>query len=222
MNPLSWILVSVATLFILWIFFGGNKNQSLQINNQNKGEGDKNNDFGIKDDDIEDFDINYDIDNKNKESETIDITPDIIDFNPNEEFDNSIEIENINVSGGKFCSKGEKICRATIEKIYEVPFLNKRPHFLKNPKTGHNLELDCYNEELKIAVEYNGLQHYKWPNYFHKNIDEFYDQIEKDEYKKIMCESEGVYLIIVPYNILHKNIPSYILGNLPDSFDEEF
>ena len=38
--------------------------------------------------------------------------------------------------------------------------------------TGKSLELDCYNVEYGVALEYNGIQHYKFPNpfqeyYFH-------------------------------------------------------
>ncbi len=32
-----------------------------------------------------------------------------------------------------------------------------------------NLEIDCYSPKLKLGVEYNGAQHYKFIPHFHKN-----------------------------------------------------
>ena len=50
-------------------------------------------------------------------------------------------------------SRGERKCKRIIQKIFRKPFTKIRPDFLKNPETNRNLELDLYNEELKIAVE---------------------------------------------------------------------
>src|SRR5690348_6310742 len=83
-----------------------------------------------------------------------------------------------------FCSKGEKECRRVLEEIYGKSFTKVRPKWLKNPETGRNLELDCYNEELKIAVEYNGEQHYKWPNFTKQSQEDFIQQVRRDKYKK--------------------------------------
>src|SRR5205823_8856314 len=63
-----------------------------------------------------------------------------------------------NASGG-FMSRGERICCQTMQRIYGVSFKSTWPSWLINPETGEGLELDCYNDELKIAVEYNGEQH---------------------------------------------------------------
>jgi hypothetical protein len=118
---------------------------------------------------------------------------------------------------GRFTSKGETICRKTMEKIYGVKFDKKRPKFLRNPKTGKCLELDCYNEDLQIAVEYNGVQHYKYPNFFHKTKDSFIEQVRRDMLKADLCDKYGIYLITVPYNVPYEMIPHYIISQLPDS-----
>jgi hypothetical protein len=113
-------------------------------------------------------------------------------------------------------SRGETICCNVMQNIYNKPFKTCRPNWLKNPETGHNLELDCYNEELKIAVEYNGSQHYKFPNSFHSSKEKFIQQVRRDKYKAKMCEKIGVYLISVPYTVPHENIEEYIKKRLPD------
>lgn len=117
--------------------------------------------------------------------------------------------ENINTS------KGEMICKQSLETIFGLPFKNTRPDFLKNPETNQNLELDCYNEDLKIAVEYNGYQHYIWPNKFHQNIQQFEKQLNHDKLKSELCKKYGIHLIEVPHNIPLQDIHSFILQKLP-------
>jgi hypothetical protein len=116
-------------------------------------------------------------------------------------------------------SKGEILCKKAIEEIYEKPFYCVRPNFLKNPETGRNLELDLYNDELKIAIEYSGSQHYKWPNNYHKTYDEFISQVRRDQYKINVCDANGIYLITVPYNVPneYESIKKYIEYYLPEN-----
>ena len=109
-------------------------------------------------------------------------------------------------------SKGELICRDFLEKKFNVSFAKARPKFLQNPVTGgiYNLELDCYNPELKLAVEYNGVQHYKYVPYFHKNKEAFLNQKYRDEMKRTKCKENGIRLIEVPYTINHNDIEDYL------------
>src|SRR5579884_2904756 len=75
---------------------------------------------------------------------------------------------------GHRTSKGEEECRIVLEKIFKgYKFGPIRPDFLKNV-TGYNLELDCYCEELKLAVEFQGKQHYEYVQFFHKNKENYY------------------------------------------------
>lgn len=110
--------------------------------------------------------------------------------------------------------KNECLCRQILEKIFALPFPSQRPDFLKNPQTNRNLELDCYNSSLKLALEYNGKQHYKFPNKFHNSVEAFNAQIARDELKKTLCDNHGVTLIIVPYTIPKSQIVDYIVAKL--------
>lgn len=107
-------------------------------------------------------------------------------------------------------SQGEKICRSHLEHRFNVKFDRRRPDFLKNPITKNNLELDCFNEKLKLGLEYNGKQHYEYVPKFHKSKSDFHNQKYRDEIKKRLCYENGVDFIEVPYTINNDNIPSYI------------
>lgn len=97
-------------------------------------------------------------------------------------------------------SKGEDITAEVFEDIIQRKVeRNIRPDFLRNPESGKSLEIDCYDEEYKLAVEYNGIQHYKFPSAYHKTEKEFYDQLYRDRLKKKLCDDANVYLIPVPY-----------------------
>jgi hypothetical protein len=113
-------------------------------------------------------------------------------------------------------SKGEVECRRVMTKIFDKPFYKARPRFLNNPVTfgTNNLELDCYNEELKIAVEYDGAQHYKFIPHFHKTNEAFMNQRYRDYMKDQMCKENGIYLIRVPYTVKIPYIEAYIIEKL--------
>jgi hypothetical protein len=113
-------------------------------------------------------------------------------------------------------SKGEIECRRVLREIFNKPFEKARPQFLNNPVTGgsFNLELDCFDDELKIAVEYNGRQHYEYTPFFHKNKDQFTMQKYRDDMKRRICKDQGILLIEVPHTIPIKNIESFIMDIL--------
>lgn len=113
-------------------------------------------------------------------------------------------------------SKGELECRRVLEQIFNKSFSKSRPDFLRNPVTGniHNLELDCYNKEMNLAVEYSGAQHYKYIPYFHKNKEAFLNQKYRDEMKKRICRDYGINLIEVPYTVKLEEIKNYLIKNL--------
>lgn len=113
-----------------------------------------------------------------------------------------------------FESLGEKKCRTYLEFLFKTPFPKTRPNFLKNPITKSNLELDCFSDKLKLALEYNGKQHYEFCSTFHSNKQDFYNQKYRDEIKKRLCMKNGIDLIIVPYYIPLHNINNYIKKSL--------
>ena len=110
-------------------------------------------------------------------------------------------------------SNGEMKCKLYLEKIFNKPFEKIRPDMLKNSVTGKNLELDLYNDELKLAIEYNGEQHYKFCPKIHKNYEHFQTQKYRDEMKKMLCQTNGITLIEVPYTEKN-NIENYLFQQL--------
>jgi hypothetical protein len=117
-------------------------------------------------------------------------------------------------------SKGEIECRRVLEKIFNTTFPKARPNMLRNPVTSDergndfNLELDCYNEKLKLACEYDGVQHYKYVPYFHKTRDAFQNQKYRDYMKRDLCQKNGITVITVPYTVKVPDIEEYIKKEL--------
>jgi hypothetical protein len=110
-------------------------------------------------------------------------------------------------------NKHESECRRILEKIYNKSFHNTRPSFLEY-KTGHYLELDMYNEDLKLALEYDGEFHTKFIPYFHKTYADFVKVIEKDRFKDKRCREMGIKLIRVPHTVKFEKLEEYIRGKL--------
>ncbi len=114
-------------------------------------------------------------------------------------------------------SKGEIACRAALKRIFNRPFDKCRPDFLRNVVTGnkYNLEIDCYDADLKIGVEYQGRQHYEFVPYMHNNnYAVFLNQKYRDELKRMKCKENGVLLIEVPHKVKEADIETFLRKEL--------
>ncbi len=120
------------------------------------------------------------------------------------------------VSLGKGGMKNEKRCRAILEKIYKKDFPTVRPNWLKNPATKRNLEIDCYNHDLKIGLEYSPDSSHTTVGSFHKTKESLLYQMRKDEYKAKKCRQLGITLIIVP-SWATSDLKGYIVRKLQDA-----
>lgn len=108
-------------------------------------------------------------------------------------------------------SYGEEALRRIVESYYHVEFKKVRPDWLKGKQ--NNLELDCYNDDLKIAFEFNGITHYK-PIY---GMKRFKIQCENDLIKQRKCVENGVKLYVIKdliNNELARKDNSHVLTNI--------
>lgn len=107
---------------------------------------------------------------------------------------------------------GEKLCRKIFEELTGVEFISCRPDFLRNPLTGFNLELDGYNQEFKLAFEFQGQQHYQ-KNIFNPTDKDLEYQQWKDNLKKELCLKNGIILIEIPYTEFENNNLKFFIKN---------
>lgn len=104
--------------------------------------------------------------------------------------------------------RSEKNFREIVEKHFNKPFPKCRPEWLINPETGYKLELDCYNESLKLAFEYDGQFHFE----VRKGLNNDLEKTKKlDLIKKNLCEKNGIKLIRIPYFMKKNQIEEIIL-----------
>lgn len=95
------------------------------------------------------------------------------------------------------CCSGryEEVCRAYFEQLLNHKFPRIRPKWLRNPKTDFPLELDGYCEELGLAFEHNGGQHYKNRGFGDISCE---DYSLREKIKLTKCQEQGVILVIIP------------------------
>jgi hypothetical protein len=99
------------------------------------------------------------------------------------------------------CTKelSERKCRSILVHLYPTEDFSKvRPQWLKY-KNNVPLELDCFNLELKLALEYQGIQHFEEVPYFCKSQNDLIDQQARDAFKVNECPKNEIDLILVTY-----------------------
>jgi very-short-patch-repair endonuclease len=80
------------------------------------------------------------------------------------------------------------------------------PSWLRNPETGRAMELDMYSEERSVAIEYDGPQHYEYPNGCHETRWEYEAQRERDRSKDRQCAARGVRLVRIRASTLGEEL----------------
>ncbi len=103
---------------------------------------------------------------------------------------------------------GERLVRVALEHLVGQPFPKCRPAWLKS-LGGRPMELDGYCENLGLAFEHQGLQHYS-VNFFTKTKSQLRLRIAADRHKLRLCEERGIKLLVVP-QVGSKDLPEAML-----------
>jgi len=103
-------------------------------------------------------------------------------------------------------SKQEKDIHNYIKSIYDGIVKPNDRTIIRNPKTGHFLELDIWLPEIKKAIEYNGI-------YWHKEKE----TKNRDDFKVDFCNKHNISLLVVDHDEWIKNnnfdkIKNFIYG----------
>jgi hypothetical protein len=106
------------------------------------------------------------------------------------------------VNRGQWCptcnkgSKSEELARVAFQHVFGSPFPKKRPKWLRNDRN-RQMELDGYAEEIGIAFEYQGIQHFS-RSYFGTNVQQ---RIIDDKKKQDLCNKQNVRLFYLTHEM---------------------
>jgi hypothetical protein len=116
-------------------------------------------------------------------------------------------------------SKSEADIIKELEKITNAKFPTILPSWLLY--NGKSLELDGYNADLGIALEFSGPQHTKWiPS--NEPYKTYLNRVMNDEAKKRICKENNVYLIVVDMNLPKIHWNKYLRSRLRDFNEEKY
>jgi len=114
-------------------------------------------------------------------------------------------------------TKSEQRVIDVLEKVCDAKFPTAHPQWLSFESGGRRkvLELDGYNERLKLALEFSGPLHTKWyPT--QEPYEKYFNRLINDQVKKKICVARGVDLIVVDMSLPREHLRNYILSRLFD------
>lgn len=86
------------------------------------------------------------------------------------------------------------------QELNEQPEFEKSFDWLRNKETNCKLKLDGYFEKYKLAIEYDGIQHYKFYPQLDKTENDFIKRQERDKLKDNLCKEHNITLIRIRYD----------------------
>lgn len=113
-------------------------------------------------------------------------------------------------------SKNEKVISKYLDEIIgrDNYITEMTWSWLKNKYTNCNMYCDFYIPKLNIVIEYNGEQHYKYIERFHRNQNGFINMLDRDNQKYKLLNDNGIKLIILKYDEkLTKDLILNIINN---------
>ena len=126
-----------------------------------------------------------------------------------------------NVRAGKWKNPGQMVesaCKQIFEHLFQQPF-EKTKEVLTPKRTGRHfaLELDGYNEQLKIAFEYQGHQSHWDPTF------SSYSKVSaRDNFKVSFCKNNNIDLIVIPRIDKHFYSSTYLYDFVLKKIEEYY
>lgn len=95
--------------------------------------------------------------------------------------------------------KSEEMVYNMTKKLYKQfkVIYQHRPFFLRNPQGGQ-MSYDVYISELKVAIEYQGKQHFE-PVVFFGGEESYKKTVERDKIKQELSRKNGVKMVYINY-----------------------
>jgi len=97
-------------------------------------------------------------------------------------------------------SKSEEMARTVLEQVFGISFPKKRPQWLIS-EDGRRLELDGFNEELKVAFEYQGQQHFDTKGVYGGTEEQLRHRKRIDGTKRRLCRAQSIFLVEIAYTV---------------------
>ncbi len=115
--------------------------------------------------------------------------------------------------------KSQKICQEIAESVFGKKFETERkfPWFLR--ELGNPRKVDMYlefspsnaNRAKGIAIEFNGEQHYRFVEFFHRTRDAFLAYQRGDMDERRLFKEHGIFLLEIPYSVPFKKMYDFIV-----------
>ncbi len=108
------------------------------------------------------------------------------------------------LNGGKWCPYCRFRSEGAVRDVFEQTTGHAFPK-VRGVLADPRLELDGYCAELRIAFEFQGIQHYKVVPHFHRGGEaDLRNQQERDARKEALCDEAEIALVTVPYDLKEK------------------
>ena len=113
-------------------------------------------------------------------------------------------------------SKGQTVLTSVAKKLLPGQKIINEHHI------GDRLKLDVYCPSYKLALEFHGIQHFKYSPLFFDSREEFIEAQKRDDKKAQMCAEQGIALVVFRYNdnISEDNVYARILDAIKHTTDD--
>ena len=76
------------------------------------------------------------------------------------------------------------------------------------------LRFDFYVPKYNLCIEFNGIQHYEYVEYFHRNKAQFQQQIYKDGLKEKYCQDNSIFFLELPCDLTVSEVQFKLMNTL--------